>query len=74
MTWFPEDFQEESMIQRTRRIFQSIIDRQQQAFSAKLTQLLSTLTSHLAAIKKHEAFLESLEENAKANESVGVDS
>ncbi len=58
MTWFPEDFQDEAMTRKTRKIFQQIIDLQSAAFSAKLGQLLSTLTSHLAAMKRHEAWLE----------------
>lgn len=56
--WFPEDFQDEAMTQKTRKIFQTVIDLQSTAYSARLNQLLSTMTSHLAAMRRHEAWLE----------------
>ena len=58
MTWFPEDFQDEAMTRKTRKIFSQIIELQSAAFSNRLNQLLSTLNSHLAAMRRHEAWLD----------------
>ena len=58
MTWFPEDFQDEAMTRKTRKIFSQIIQLQSAAFSNRLNQLLSTLNSHLAAMRRHEAWLD----------------
>ena len=58
MTWFPEDFQDEAMTRKTRKIFSQIIELQSAAFSNRLNQLLSTLNSRLAAMRRHEAWLD----------------
>ena len=46
------------MTRKTRKIFSQIIELQSAAFSNRLNQLLSTLNSHLAAMKRHEAWLD----------------
>ena len=53
MVWFPMDFREESMQQKTRQLVQLAVERHP-AVEVRLGQLLHTLNTHLSAIEKHE--------------------
>lgn len=53
MVWFPMDFREESMQQKTRQLAQLAVERHP-AVEARLSQLLHTLNTHLAAMLKQE--------------------
>ena len=64
LVWFPEDFQEEAMMQKARKLFSVIMERQKSS-SVKLNQLIQPMTSHLAAMKKHEIMLEKIAREAK---------
>ena len=72
MTWFPEDFQDEAMTRKTRKIFSQIIELQSAAFSNRLNQLLSTLNSHLAAMKRHETWLDEKLSAANLDSGLGM--
>ena len=63
--------QDEAMTRKTRKIFSQIIELQSAAFSNRLNQLLSTLNSHLAAMKRHEAWLDEKLSAANFDPSLG---
>lgn len=52
------------MMQKARKLFSLIMERQKSS-SLKLNQLLQTMTSHLAAMKKHEMMLERIARESK---------
>ena len=64
--------QDEAMTRKTRKIFSQIIELQSAAFSNRLNQLLSTLNSHLAAMKRHEAWLDEKLTTANLDPSLGI--
>ena len=64
--------QDEAMTRKTRKIFSQIIELQSAAFSNRLNQLLSTLNSHLAAMKRHEAWLDEKLTAANLDPSLGM--
>ena len=59
MIWFPPDFMEASMIQKTKKL-EALALEYHPAVSAKFQHLMVTLNSHLSAIEKHEKALEKL--------------
>lgn len=63
VVWFPEDFVDEASMQKVKKLLQNSVKTQ--------PHLLSTLTSHLAAIKKHKTFLEKAKER-KSNSPLPV--
>ncbi len=63
IVWFPEDFVDEASMQKVKKLLQNSVKTQ--------PRLLSTLTSHLAAIKKHKTFLEKAKER-KSNSPLPV--
>ena len=52
------------MMQKARKLFSLIMERQKSS-TLKLNQLLQTMTSHLAAMKKHEIMLEKIARESK---------
>ena len=69
ITWFPEDFREEAVMQRVKKIFQHLKQHENEV-KVKLNSvhLLQTLTSHLSAIRKHEMSLPSPTEKVSSTE------
>ena len=67
MIWFPPDFMEASMIQKTKKL-EALALEYYPAISAKFQHLMVTLNSHLSAIEKHEKALEKL-----ANSSIEIE-
>jgi len=59
MVWFPSDFRDESMINRSKQMVKLIIIWHP-ASETRLNQLMQTLMTHLNAIEKHEKHLDRL--------------
>jgi len=56
ITWFPYDFQEESMMSRVRKLSQ-LCTSLDATVQSRMTQLLASLLKHLTAVQKHKQYV-----------------
>jgi len=59
VTWFPYDFQEESMRSKVRKLSQ-LCTSLDSSVQTRLTQLLQSLLKHLTAVEKHKQYVSKL--------------
>lgn len=68
MVWFPTDFREQALMQRTRQLVKLVVKLHPQS-ETRLSQLMQTLTTHLSAIERHDKHLDRLAATYAKNKS-----
>lgn len=69
-TWFPYDYQEESVMSKMRKVSQLCVSKDP-TVQTRMTQLLQSLMKHLTAVDRHTTYLSKITKVQKEGEDSG---